>query len=50
VLDIVEPDRILGPALFPVVSLAVGILLFVGGWSCASASWAPPPAARSWPS
>jgi NhaP-type Na+/H+ or K+/H+ antiporter len=31
VLDIVEPDRILGPALFPVVSLAVGILLFVGG-------------------
>ena len=31
ILDIVEPDRILGPALFPVVSLAVGILLFVGG-------------------
>ena len=31
IFDLVEPDRILGPALFPVVSLAVGLLLFVGG-------------------
>ena len=30
-LDAVDPDKILGPALFPVISLAVGILLFVGG-------------------
>src|SRR5262249_51835965 len=30
-LGLVDPDKILGPALFPVVSLAVGILLFVGG-------------------
>ena len=30
-LDVVDADKILGPALFPVISLAVGILLFVGG-------------------
>jgi NhaP-type Na+/H+ or K+/H+ antiporter len=30
-LGLVNPDEILGPALFPVVSLSVGVLLFVGG-------------------
>ena len=30
-LDLVDPEVILGDALFPVVSLAVGILLFNGG-------------------
>jgi NhaP-type Na+/H+ or K+/H+ antiporter len=30
-LDLVDSDEILGDALFPVVSLAVGILLFLGG-------------------
>src|SRR5262245_12742819 len=30
-LGLVNPDQILGPALFPVVSLSVGVLLFVGG-------------------
>ncbi|MDZ7675187.1 MAG: sodium:proton antiporter [Acidimicrobiales bacterium] len=31
VLEIVEPDNLLGDLLFPAVSLAVGILLFEGG-------------------
>lgn len=31
VLEIIEPDELLGPLLFPAVSLAVGILLFEGG-------------------
>ena len=30
-LDLVDPDEIFGDALFPVVSLAVGLLLFEGG-------------------
>ncbi|MCD9623555.1 cation:proton antiporter [Rhabdothermincola salaria] len=30
-LDLVKPDEIFGDALFPVVSLAVGLLLFEGG-------------------
>jgi NhaP-type Na+/H+ or K+/H+ antiporter len=30
-LGLVNPDEILGSALFPVVSLSVGVLLFVGG-------------------
>ena len=30
-LGLVDPDEILGKALFPVVSVAVGLLLFVGG-------------------
>jgi NhaP-type Na+/H+ or K+/H+ antiporter len=30
-LELVDSDKILGDALFPVVSLAVGILLFLGG-------------------
>ncbi|MDE0804349.1 MAG: sodium:proton antiporter [Acidimicrobiales bacterium] len=31
VLEIIEPDELLGDLLFPAVSLAVGILLFEGG-------------------
>lgn len=33
ITDIVEPDELLGPLLFPAISAAVGVLLFEGGLS-----------------